>query len=270
MSTQQATLVLRLAGPLQSWGRTSQANRRETANAPSKSGVVGLLAAARGTRRHEPIDDLLGLQLGVRIDRPGTVLRDFHTVSDYRGQPLLSAAVNAKGQQKPSTGKDRSNLVRVTQRFYLQDAVFVGAARGKFDLMSLLARAVRRPAFPLALGRRSCVPTQPLVIGQDGRRAELWETSIIDTLKTVPWQGAEVRERAPDAPPARIVRLAAIVDAQVAPGDYSEDVADVPLSFDQKRREFRERPVSHIWVDTPVAGAPPSDGPHGFDLLGGV
>ncbi|MDR2379618.1 MAG: type I-E CRISPR-associated protein Cas5/CasD, partial [Bifidobacteriaceae bacterium] len=115
MSAGESTLVLRLAGPLQAWGGPSQGNRRETANAPSKSGVVGLLAAACGTRRSGPIDDLLGLKLGVRIDRPGTVLRDFHTVSDYRGEPLLSAAVNAKGHQKPTTGKDRSRFTRVTQ-----------------------------------------------------------------------------------------------------------------------------------------------------------
>jgi CRISPR system Cascade subunit CasD len=230
--------------------------------------VVGLLAAARGTRRHEPIDDLLGLRLGVRVDRSGTVLRDYHTVSDYRGQPLLATAVDAKGRQKAATGKADSNKTRVTQRFYLQDAVFVVAARGEAELMGLLAAAVRRPAFPLALGRRSCVPTQPLVIGQQRPAGDLWETPIVETLGTVPWQGAQRGRRKPGST-ASSVRLAAIVDAEEAPADYSEDLADVPLSFDPRLRAFRERAVSHIWVDAPVAGEPRSEPVHGFELLGG-
>jgi len=112
MTRPAVTLVLRLAGPLQSWGGHSQFNRRETAGEPSKSGIVGLLAAAQGRRRQDPIEDLLHLQLGVRTDQPGSLLRDYHTVSDYRGRPLLSAMVGGKGTQKPT-----SKHTHVTERF---------------------------------------------------------------------------------------------------------------------------------------------------------
>ena len=69
-------LVLRLAGPLQSWGSSSQFNRRETDDRPTKSGVIGLLAAAQGRRRSDPIEDLVDVKLAVRVDQPGSLLRD--------------------------------------------------------------------------------------------------------------------------------------------------------------------------------------------------
>ena len=71
------SLVLRLAGPLQSWGGQSQFNRRDTLGEPTKSGITGLLAAAQGRRRQDPIEDLLALRLGVRTDQPGSLLRDY-------------------------------------------------------------------------------------------------------------------------------------------------------------------------------------------------
>lgn len=52
-----ATLLLRLAAPLQSWGADSKFETRKTNREPTKSGVIGLLAAALGLRR----DDAAGL-----------------------------------------------------------------------------------------------------------------------------------------------------------------------------------------------------------------
>lgn len=43
-----STLLMRLAGPLQSWGTTSRFDQRDTGKEPSKSGVIGLMAAALG------------------------------------------------------------------------------------------------------------------------------------------------------------------------------------------------------------------------------
>ena len=42
------TLLLRLGAPLQSWGSESMYDRRETDMMPTKSGVIGMLAAALG------------------------------------------------------------------------------------------------------------------------------------------------------------------------------------------------------------------------------
>nr|WP_311446202.1 type I-E CRISPR-associated protein Cas5/CasD [Frankia nepalensis] len=164
MSTEPAAeapsccLVLRLAGPLQSWGGSSMFNRRDTGTEPTKSGLVGLLAAAQGRRRADPIEDLLALVFGVRTDQPGVLLRDYHTVSDYRGRPLPSASVTGKGVQKPTSP---AKYTGVTERFYLQDAVFVVAIGASEPVLTTLGDALRHPAFPLALGRGGGPPPPP-------------------------------------------------------------------------------------------------------------
>ncbi len=232
----ERSLVLRLAGPLQSWGLGSRFNQRDTDDRPTKSGIVGLLAAALGRRRADPIEDLVGLRLGVRVDQPGSRLRDYHTVSDYRGVPLLSAATNAKGIQKPTSTKKTTH---VTTRYYLQDAVFVAAVNGPAELVQSLADAVRRPAFPLALGRRSCVPTHPLVIAS-AAGADLWEGEPLEVLERVPWQADRAWQR----------RCGGAMSAAVtydAPNGRDERT-DVPVSFDPAHRGMRTRRVDHAWV----------------------
>ncbi|MEU5324926.1 type I-E CRISPR-associated protein Cas5/CasD [Streptomyces parvus] len=240
-----SVLLLRLAAPLQSWGdRSSPLNRRETRPEPTKSGVVGLLAAAAGRSRHAPLDDLTGLALGIRIDQPGSILRDYHTVSDYRGQPLLSAAVNTKGLQKPTSPAKRTHI---TQRFYLQDAVFLAAVEGPQELITTLEHAVRHPAFPLALGRRSCAPSQPLALGQRSG-------SLEDVLREEPWQAARAVRRRwgranGDAPH---VRLPATLDDPA--GDEVRD--DVPLSFAPAGRAFTTRRTRHTYLEVPTGLTP--------------
>ncbi|MFB8419591.1 type I-E CRISPR-associated protein Cas5/CasD [Streptomyces albidoflavus] len=73
-------LLIRLAGPLQSWGIAGKFARRDTHSRPTKSGVIGLCAAALGLPREEPLGELAEVRFGVRADRPGTPLRDYHTV----------------------------------------------------------------------------------------------------------------------------------------------------------------------------------------------
>lgn len=144
-----ATLLLRLAAPLQAWGADSKFETRRTAREPTKSGVIGLLAAAQGIRRDE--DDALqrlnALRFGVRADREGQLLVDYHTAA---------------------TEKDRAQgkTTYQTCRHYLSDAVFlVGLESGDETLLRRLETALRAPVFPLFLGRRSCPPTLPLCLG---------------------------------------------------------------------------------------------------------
>ena len=66
-----ATLLLRLAAPLQSWGMDSKFETRKTNREPTKSGIIGLLSAALGLRRDETekIEKLNQLRFAVRVDR---------------------------------------------------------------------------------------------------------------------------------------------------------------------------------------------------------
>lgn len=269
MTGDAATLALRLAGPLQSWGTRSEFNRRETDLRPSKSGVLGLLAAAQGRPRDADITDLIGLRLGVRVDSQGSVLRDFHTVSDYRGGPLLSASVKKSGAQRPTAP---AKFTGVTERFYLQDAVFLAAVRGQRSLIEALARAVRHPVFPLALGRRACVPAQPILVPSDGQ--DLWDGDLNDVLAAAPWQVSPAMRRRivarRDAPMIRHLPTT----IEVPDGAMGSDVAaDVPVSFDPRARGFRTRTVRHGWVDISIGSVDASPGgDHGthdpFELLG--
>ncbi|MEV7027854.1 type I-E CRISPR-associated protein Cas5/CasD, partial [Kitasatospora sp. NPDC093558] len=212
---------------------------------------VGLLAAAAGRPREADISDLVGLRLGVRVDQPGTLLRDYHTVNDYRGRPLPQAGVNAKGLQKPtSPAKD----THVTHRYYLQDAVFVAAVQGPVALVTTLAEAIRHPAFPLALGRRSCVPTQPIALGTAR------EGTLEDVLSTEPWQAGQSTKdayhrratRGPEPFSPHRIDLAATFDDPTG----GDTLQDVPLSFEPRRRGFTTRRIRHAWLDIPTGLAP--------------
>ena len=155
-----ATLLLRLAAPLQSWGSDSKFETRKTDREPTKSGVVGLLAAALGLRRDdtEGLARLNGLRFAVRADQEGSLLVDFHTAKS----------------------RDTSY---VTYRHYLQDAVFLAGLESEDEaLLRELEAALRHPVYPLYLGRRSCPPTLPLCLG-------IRQGSLLDVLRTEPMQG---------------------------------------------------------------------------------
>ena len=127
-------LLLRLAGPLQSWGSASRFTRRGTDPQPTKSGIVGLLAAAEGRRREDPIEDLSGLRLGVRVERPGVLIGDFQTA------------------RRPLRGGGSGDVsMPLSTRYYLSDAVFLAAIEGPEPLIRGLEEATRRPRFALAL-----------------------------------------------------------------------------------------------------------------------
>ena len=227
-------LVMRLAGSFQSWGSASQFNRRDTDDRPTKSGVVGLLAAALGRRRSDAIEDLVALQLGVRVDQPGSLLRDYHTVSDLRGAPLRSASTSSTGVQKSTSPK---KFTHVTTRFYLQDSVFVAGVGGDQAFLLDLLAALRAPKFPLALGRRACVPTMPLVLTH--RPGDLWPGSPEEVLRLVPWQASVAWRRRSGGSYAA---------AMTVDDDQGTDVrSDVPVSFDPVRRGMTARRVRHEW-----------------------
>lgn len=145
------TLLLRLAGPMQSWGSTSRFDERDTQLEPSKSGVIGLLCAALGRDRAEPVADLAALRMGVRVDREGVLLRDFHTATGVfiaSGKPDFARTV-------------------VSPRYYLSDAAFlVGLEGNDSGLLAQLNAALRKPRWPLALGRKAFAPSRPVWIGE--------------------------------------------------------------------------------------------------------
>lgn len=203
------TLLMRLAGPMQSWGTSSRFTRRATDYAPSKSGVLGMLAAAKGIRRTEPITELLGLRFGVRIDQPGAMMRDFQT-----SRPLDDPNANAT----------------LAERFYLADAVFLAGLEGDPALIDGLAEALRRPRFLLYLGRRSCPPSGKILIGA-------FDGPLDDVLRDHEWIAAKHHRRGHGA----TVELDFVRDA--GPGEAADSIRDEPVSFDPRHRRYEWRRV---------------------------
>ena len=150
------TLFLRLEGPLQSWGERARWSVRDTAPEPTKSGIVGLLACALGLTGDADLRQLSAeIRLGVRCDRPGTLLVDYHTVGGGYKKPQL---LTAEGKPKISSGRPHTEQ---TWRSYLCDASFLAAVRAGPELIARLAEAVQRPHWPVYLGRKSCPPSRP-------------------------------------------------------------------------------------------------------------
>ena len=210
------TLLLRLAGPMQSWGVQSRFSVRETGLEPSKSGVIGLLCAALGRPRHAEIADLAALPMGARVDQQGRLSYDFHTA-----QHVLKAGGGLKNTE-PS------------RRYYLADASFlVGLASEDLLLLRRLHDATRSPIWPLCLGRKAFVPGAPVWL-EDGLRAD---TDLVDALTSYPWLGAPYRE-----PPEQLrLILEDDAGAEVRP--------DQPVSFAERR--FVLRRVATTFVPVP-------------------
>lgn len=214
-----STLLLRLASPLQAWGTDSKFEVRETGREPSKSGVVGLLAAALGRRRDEDLSDLDALRFGVRVDQEGKLLRDYHTAH----------------------GKD----AYITNRYYLADACFLVGLEGERAFLEQLADAIQHPNFPLFLGRRSCPPSQPLFPCDPknpmNKLDEIVEKDLITALRETPWQASAYMQkrlsRYETSPSLRIR-----VDAM--PGEKgAAKIRDSARSFDPHHRQYGYRNV---------------------------
>lgn len=136
-------LLIPCVGPMQSWGTRSRFQERDTEREPTKSGMVGMLCAALGRDRSEPVDDLAALVMGVRVDREGKLAKDFQTAQNV--------AV--------ASGKSTEDLL--SNRYFLSDAAFLVGLEGPHDLLQTLHHALKKPVWPLFLGRKSYIPSDP-------------------------------------------------------------------------------------------------------------
>ncbi len=217
-------LVLRLAGPMQAWGVQSRFTERDTDRHPSKSGVIGLVCAALGRDREEPVEDLAALQMGLRIDRPGVFSRDYHTVGggDFLGKRY--GVMRASGSLGDTV---------VSQRYYLADAEFHVALAGNETILEQCSRALDAPVWPLYLGRKSFPPTPPLNLG-------FREGDVQQVLHGLPWR-RRARDRDVDTPE----QLRLVFEAD--PGEGPARM-DTPISYANGRRRHALRHLKNDWA----------------------
>lgn len=242
------TLALCLDAPMQSWGLRSRFQSRDTAQEPTKSGVLGLLAAALGIPRDcdAQVRELAQAKMGVRVDREGLVERDYQTASNV-----------------PSA-EDGVGKTVVSHRYYLADAVFlVVLEHPDRDELVRWHAALSRPHWPIYLGRKAFVPARPVVAPEPSSTyLGVAQLTTEDRLDSHGWleNRPDLRERG-----KKTIRdghehpLRILVDT--TPGDErAEPRRDVPMSFHPRQRLFATRSVrtGHVPLDDSLinAGAP--------------
>ena len=160
-------LIFRLYGPLASWGDIAVGEYRPSFAHPSKSAIIGLLAAALGIRRDEDERQkelTVACSFAVRVDEMGTLLRDYHTVQ----VPSEKKGVTRYTRYSELANEDLNTIL--STRDYRCDAAYTVAVtvrEGAIYTAQKLAYALTKPTFTLYLGRKSCplaFPLQPKVI----------------------------------------------------------------------------------------------------------
>lgn len=214
-------LLLRLAGPLQSWGTQSRFSHRDTATEPTKSGVLGFLGAAFGLKRDDRagLAGLASLRLGIRVDREGHLMTDYHTTGGGRLPGRNYGVATSRG--------DLGGPV-LSERDYLADADFlVGLESDDNTMLMELDAALLAPVWPLFLGRRCFPPSIPPRIG-------VYADSLESILKRWPWRSRY------DAPRPPSVGLRLIIETN---NPCDEVRYDVPTSFEIHSRCYHLRRI---------------------------
>lgn len=241
MTSSENTLFMRLTGPMQSWGTGSRFQIRRTDSIPSKSGVIGMLLCAGGVSREaseEALRRFRTFKMGVRIDHPGLLDWDYHTAGAHIG--IRSA--EGKTKITASSGKPETLLSR---RQYIYDASFLVALQGDPVLISESAISLQNPEWPVFLGRKCCIPTEPVLAGVGSH------TSLSDALASVEWTQSSLEEY--ERPEGERRELEAWVEFQ---GDQSRSptdklVHDVPVRYGYNSHAARW--IQRITVSVSVA-----------------
>jgi CRISPR system Cascade subunit CasD len=241
-----SALAFLLDGPLQAWGSSSRFNRRETEAFPTKSALIGLIAAAAGIDKHaadeaEKITPFSALRLSIyRLPRKSGQLvgrlADFHSVGG--GYDAKASAFDKMSIPRKASGGASANAV-ITHRSYLTEARFIAAFHGQAEVIARVARHLENPVWGVWFGRKNCLPAMPLSpsVGQDAHTAT---AALIAKLRD--WEKATARHSIPpELDPTQLERWEEPGGNETAPGDFY--LHDQPITFGT--REFHSRPVRH-------------------------
>lgn len=214
------SILLKLKGPLQAWGTSSNFETRHTDDYPSKSGVIGILAASLGYKRdeEEKLKKLNELDFAVRIDQAGVLLRDYH----------IAQKIKANGSL------DRNY---VTNRYYLSDAIFlVALSHNNDDFINEIYESLKKPYFQSFLGKRSCPINYDFIMG-------LYKEDPIELLKKTDWQANKLNRL------TKSNRLKICGDSKIINNSREKLRKDKVISFSQRERKFDYRAESFLYIE---------------------
>lgn len=207
-------LALRLEGPLQAWGFESVLNIRKTGLMPTKSAIAGMCCAALGYDRGcdqervflEAFSQVRMTAMAIpRGDKHVRRMQDFHTVQNTR------------------TADGKIKNCQMTYRQYLCDAGFGILLEGDSQLLQQVSEALKNPVWGLWLGRKSCIPSAPILAGLRDTKEEALQLIIGD-------QALDKFTRQEDA-------------KSFAEG--RDTIMDSPISFASNKRQFAPRRVAN-------------------------
>lgn len=201
-------LVFHLYGPLAAWGDIAVGETRASSLSPSKSSVLGLVAAALGLRRPDTTPDETlreqweaqhmalaeGYGMAVKLTRPGLPLTDFHTAEVPSGAGYITRRdeIIEVSHQKQSGTKFNGTIL--SHRDYRQDAfatVALWARAGAPYPLDKLRAKLLTPEFVLYLGRKSCplaLPLMPVITEAASIETALADFSFAAIAKQI-WNG---------------------------------------------------------------------------------
>lgn len=239
------TILLKLSGPLQSWGTDSSFETRATDFHPSKSAIIGMIAASLGYKRDddEKIQKLNELDFIVRIDQQGNLLRDYHIAQKY----------NNRG---------RFDRIYVTNRYYLEDAIFIVAiSHEDYGYIEKIETGLKNPYFQTFMGKRSCPLTADFFIGT-------FDKDLITAITELDWQGPDkwsIRNE-------REIKVSLYADKGLIETGETRMRRDRVITFSQKHRQFGFRSESRkdIFVKNPHYIKEEIEEHDAFDNIGGV
>lgn len=232
-----SALAFYIDSPLQSWGASSKYQFRETNSFPTKSAIVGLIAAAHGIDKHAPdeatrIAPLAALRLTVvKIEKsdPTTRLTDFHTIGG--GYDKKASLREKMSIPQKASGAPFGTVI--TRRSYLTDAAFVAILEGEPATLDQIRRALLDPVWGVWFGRKTCLPATPLTptIGSDREATFTALLDYIPALTPCPLDTCEYQEEHPE------------------PADGVFHQSDQPIAYGQHHgpipAAYQARPIRH-------------------------
>ncbi len=179
-------LILRFDAPLMSFGGVMVDQHGFIDRFPGLSFLTGLLGNALGFS-HANSSDLNSLQSRIeyaaRWDVTPEKIVDYHTV-DLGQEKMKSAGWTTRGTPEHRTGGPAARLgTHQRYRHYWANGVMtLAVSLSTEDTPSIkdLSLALAEPARPLFLGRKTCIPSVPILM------TEVSETNVFEALKKIP------------------------------------------------------------------------------------
>jgi CRISPR system Cascade subunit CasD len=193
-------LIFRLYGPMAAWGDIAVGETRLSYLHPSKSAVLGIIAAALGINRNQEDEHLKlvnGYGMAVLVTSPGTPVSDYHTAQ----VPPSGAGRNRRTfttRRDEILALPRDGLKTIlSRRDYRMDALYIVGlwkrVGAPYDFKTI-ANQLGAPIYTLYLGRKSCplaLPLEPQVVNAPNLHDALRKAKFIDIeeLRWLPTAG---------------------------------------------------------------------------------